>query len=131
MSGIEPNWPSLLWFVGLWAACCVAFFVIAGMFPLGSRPEAARVKGGTALILWNAVLLAALAVGTVLYGAAELRWTSLVVAGGLVFLFAPALFQAWPSDWRDGRSGLGLLMVLQIGGLAALYAVAAPVWGWR
>jgi hypothetical protein len=126
MDSIEPNWPSLLWFCLLWGAACVAFLVVAGMLPLRSRPEGARTSGGAALVVWNALLLAVLAAGTALYGYAELRWTSVVVAGGLIFLFAPALFQAWPAGSRDATAGLALLLALQGAALALLYAVGRP-----
>jgi hypothetical protein len=121
---IEPNWPSLLWFCLFWGACCVAFLVVAGMLPLSRRPDDARRRGGAVLVLWNALLLAALAAGTWWFGAAELRWTSLVVFGGLVFLFAPALFEVWPAAWRDGRTGLAALLGGQALALALLYGVS-------
>lgn len=130
MSGIEPNWPSLLLFSILWIACCVAFLVVVGMFPLAFRPQIARVRGGSALVLWNALTLVMLAGATVFYGATELRWTSLVVAGGVVFLFAPGLFEAWPSKRRDGRSGLAFLLAIQIAALITLYvARSSSVFG--
>jgi hypothetical protein len=90
------------------------------MFPLAARPEGARVAGGLALIVANALLLAALVVATGLYGLAELRWTTVVVVSGLVFLFAPALFQVWPERWRDGRAGLVALVGAQALALALL-----------
>jgi hypothetical protein len=123
MDSIEPNWPSLLWFCVFWGAACVAFLVVAGMLPLRSRPEGARSIGGAALVVWNAVALAALVAGTALYGYSELRWTSVVVAGGVIFLFAPALFQAWPAASRDAPAGLALLLALQAAALGLLYAV--------
>jgi hypothetical protein len=113
MAAIEPNWPSLLWFCLFWCAACVAFLVVAGMLPLRSRPEGARSRGGAALVVWNALLLAVLAAATAFYGYTELRWTSVIVAGGLIVLFAPALFQAWPATSRDGTLGLGLLLTVQ------------------
>ena len=124
MSAVEPNWPSLLWFCLFWGAACMAFLVVAGMLPLRSRPDGARSAGATALVVGNAALLAALAAGAVLYGFSELRWTSLVVAGGLIFLFAPALFEAWPAASRDATAGLGMLVALQAVALGLLYAVA-------
>ena len=39
MAAIEPNWISLLWFAAFATICMVAFLVVAGMFPLRSRPE--------------------------------------------------------------------------------------------
>ena len=74
------------------------------------------------------MLLSALLVGTGLYGYAELRWSSLIVVTGLVVLFAPGLFEAWPSSLRDGRTGLMLLMGVQILAIAALAKVAGQFW---
>ena len=125
MGAIEPNWGALLWFALFWGAACLAFLTLAGMFPLGSRPESAKTAGGAFLIGWNALLLVALAVGTVAFGYAALRWTSLVVVGGLIVLFAPGLFQAWPAAWRDGRPGLAVILALQVVALGLLFLVGA------
>ena len=80
----------------------------------------------TLLIAGNAILLAALLTATCVYGYSELRWSSLVVVTGLIVLFAPGLFQAWPSSLRDGRSGLIALIGIQVVALAALAKIAAP-----
>ena len=76
----------------------------------------------------NAVLLAALLTGTGLYGYAELRWSTLIVVAGLVVLFAPGLFEAWPSSLRDGSAGLVVLVGVQMLALAALAKIAGPSW---
>ena len=55
---------------------CVALLVVAGMFPLRSRPEAVRSNAATMLVAGNGILLAALLIGTGLYGYAELRWST-------------------------------------------------------
>ncbi len=123
MAAIEPNWTALLWFSLFWTASCIAFLCVAGMFPLRARPDDVRSAGGVSLIVGNAVLFLALVAGTVFYGFAELRWTTLIVAGGIIFLFAPDIFQAWPARWRDGRIGLGLLLAVQAGSLLGLYKV--------
>jgi hypothetical protein len=128
MAAIEPHWISLLWFAAFATICTVAFLVVAGMFPLRSRPES--VKSGAALLLvaGNALLLATLLAATGLYGYAELRWSSLVVVAGLVVLFAPGLFEIWPSTIRDGRTGLVILVGVQMLALATLAKIAAPSW---
>jgi hypothetical protein len=128
MEAIEPNWISLLWFAAFATICTVAFLVVAGMFPLGSRPDSARSSAATLLVASNALLLAALLTGTGLYGYAELRWSTLIVVAGLVVLFAPGLFEVWPSSLRDGRTGLVLLAGVQMLALAALAKVASPSW---
>lgn len=128
MDAIEPNWISLLWFAVFATVGTVAFLIVAGMFPLRSRPETARSNAATLLVAGNGVLLSALLVGTALYGYAELRWSTLVVVTGLVVLFAPGLFEVWPSSLRDGWKGLFVLVGAQILALAALAKVAGPSW---
>jgi hypothetical protein len=128
MDAIEPHWISLLWFAGFATICTVAFLVVAGMFPLRSRPDSARSGAAMLLIVGNAVLLAALLAGTGLYGYAELRWSSLIVVAGLVVLFAPGLFEVWPSSLRDGSTGLVVLVGVQILALATLAKIGGAGW---
>jgi hypothetical protein len=128
MAAIEPNWISLIWFAAFATICMIAFLIVAGMFPLGSRPEATRSGAATLLVVGNGVLLAALLVGTGLYGYAELRWSTLIVVTGLVVLFAPGLFEVWQSSLRDGRTGLLVLIAVQIAALATLAKLAGPPW---
>jgi hypothetical protein len=125
MQAIEPNWISLLWFAAFATIGTVALLIVAGMFPLRARP---RSGTSTMLVFGNAVLLAALLTGTGLYGYAELRWSTLVVVSGLVVLFAPGLFEVWPSSWRDGSTGLVVLVGVQMLALAALAKLAEPSW---
>ena len=128
MAAIEPNWISLIWFAAFATICVIAFLIVAGMFPLGSRPDQAKSGAATLLVVGNGVLLSALLVGTGLYGYAELKWSSLIVVTGLVVLFAPGLFEAWPSSFRDGRTGLVVLIGVQILALATLAKLAGPPW---
>src|SRR3979409_1831224 len=113
MQTIEPNWVSSLWFAGFATICTLAFLVVAGMFPLRARPDSARSGAATLLVGGNALLLAVLLLGTGLYGYAELKWSTLVVVAGLVVLFTPGLFEAWPSSWRDGNHGIDVLVCVQ------------------
>jgi hypothetical protein len=126
MNAIEPHWVSLLWFAACSTVCMLALLTVAGMFPWRSRPEQARSAGATLLIAGNAVLLAVLLTATCLYGYSELRWSTLIVVTGLIVLFAPGLFQAWPSSRRDGGGGLIALIGIQVVALVALAKVAAP-----
>jgi hypothetical protein len=128
MAAIEPNWISLIWFAAFATICMVAFLIVAGMFPVRSRPDSAQSAAATLLIVGNGLLLSALLVGTGLYGYAELKWSSLIVVTGLVVLFAPGLFEVWPSSFRDGRIGLVVLIGVQILALATLAKVAGPPW---
>jgi hypothetical protein len=128
MDAIEPHWISLLWFAAFATICTVAFLVVAGMFPLRSRPESVRSRAATLLIVGNAFLLALLLAGTGVYGYAELRWSSFIVVAGLVVLFAPGLFEIWPPWFRDGRTGLVVLVGIQVMAIATLAKVAGPSW---
>jgi hypothetical protein len=128
MAAIEPNWISLIWFAAFATICMVAFLIVAGMFPLRSRPDRAKSGASTLLVVCNGLLLSALLVGTGLYGYAELKWSSLIVVTGLVVLFAPGLFEIWPSSLRDGRTGLMLLVGVQISAIAALAKLTGPFW---
>lgn len=128
MDAIEPNWVSLLWFAGFATIGTLGFLVVAGMFPLRSRPDTMRSKAATLLVVGNAILLAALWMGTGFFGYAELRWSTLVIVTGLVVLFAPGLFEVWPPSLRDGRTGLVVLVSVQLLALAALAKVAGPSW---
>ncbi len=122
MAAVEPNWTALILFGLVWGASCIAFLTLVGMVPLRLRPEAAQGGTGAILVIANLALLAALAIGAVAYARVEIRWTSAVIVGGLIVLFAPGLFQAWPSRLRDSRAGLALLTVLQASALALLAA---------
>lgn len=128
MDAIEPHWISLLWFAGLATICTVSFLIVAGMFPLHSRPDSAKSGAATLLVAGNALLLAVLAIATGVFGYSELRWSTLIVVAGLVLLFAPGLFEAWPSSFRDGRSGLMVLIGIQLLALATLAKIAGPPW---
>lgn len=120
VASIEPNLVPLLWFVLCWTVACVAFLVLAGAFPLASRPDLAGSPAASALAVGDLVLLGVLVAGTAWFGFSHLRWTSLVIAGGSVALFAPGLFHLWPERWRDGRAGLALLLCALGASIAAL-----------
>ena len=128
MDAIEPHWESLLWFAAFATICTFAFLVVAGMFPVRSRPQAVRSNLAMLLVIGNGLLLAVLLVGTGIYGYAELRLSSLIIMTGLVVLFAPGLFEIWPSSLRDGRKGLIVLVGIQLTALATLVKVAGPSW---
>lgn len=106
MSQIEPNIQALSWFIVLWSICCLGFFQLAGMYPLGRRPGPARVP--TILVLASTGLWIVLLAATLRFAVGELRWTSIVIMAGVLFLFVPEAFQALPRRFRDGRQGLTL-----------------------
>ncbi len=118
MPQLEPNLVALAWFGLLWSVCCIGFLQLAGMYPLRGRASAPVIA---ATVLWLV-----LCVGTIAFAAVELRWTTIVVVGGLLVLFLPALFQALPERWRDGKAGLRMSGCIMIAALALLARLAAP-----
>jgi hypothetical protein len=128
MQTIEPNLTSLLWFAALATVAMLALLIVAGTFPFRPPPDATRSDATPLLVAGNAVLLAALLVGTGIYGYAELRLSTLIIVAGLAVLFAPALFEIWPSFLRDGPAALGVLVGVQLLALAALARVAGFGW---
>ena len=128
MDAIEPNWTSLLWFAAFATVGMLALLLVAGRFPLGARPDSARTVASTLLAAGNALLLAVLLLGTGFYGFTELRWSTFIVSAGLVVLFAPGLFEAWPPSLRDGSAGLAVLVGIQMLALAALAKLVGAAW---
>ncbi|WP_407169713.1 hypothetical protein [Bradyrhizobium sp. ORS 111] len=118
MTQLEPNLGALVWFGLLWSVCCISFLQLVGMYPLQRRSGAAVIA---ATLLWIA-----LSAGTITFAAVELRWSTIVVVGGVLFLFLPELFQALPRRWRDGPAGLAMSGCVMIVALALLAQVASP-----
>lgn len=102
MSQLEPNIVQLVWFIALWSVCCLGFLQLAGMYPLESR--AANIPAP--LVIVSTALWIALLFSVCLYAIAELRWSSIVIVAGLLFLFIPEPFQAIPERWRNSSVGL-------------------------
>jgi hypothetical protein len=119
---IEPNGVALALFAATFAAGCLSFFTLAGMFPANARPLPVAGHMGNLLVLSNLALLLVLFGGVALFAHETLRWTSIVVSGGLIFLFVPSVFEIIPNAWRDSRGGLVLLGALQLVALALLIA---------
>lgn len=125
MSGIEPNLAALGWFAMLSSIAFLAFYVVAGAFPLSERADLAGRPLAIALAAGNALLLALLFAAAVAYGLSHLRWTSVVIVAGFAFLFAPGLMNAWPERWRDGMAGLSIVFA----GLIAALVLAHNLGG--
>ena len=125
MGMIEPNVVALLWFAIFALVTSVGSYVLAGVFPLATRPDLRRIPLGVALIAVDVPLLLTLASGSIAYGVAHLRWTSLVIVAGLALLFAPALFNVWPHRLRDRTAGLMILLVVFSASLGVLQQVGA------
>ena len=120
MDAIEPNGVALALFAATFAACCLSFFTLAGMFPARARPLPVAGQLGSLLVLFNLALMMVLLGGVALFAHQTLRWTSVIVAGGLIFLFVPSILQIIPNAWRDSRGGLMFLGALQLASLALL-----------
>ena len=123
MGNIEPHVAALLWFAAFWSVASVCFYVLSGAFPLDTRPDLKARPLGLALVGADVLLLLALAGGTLAYGVANLRWTSLVITVGFGALFAPGVFNIWPERWRDGRAGLVIALLAMATALGALATV--------
>ncbi|WP_024506757.1 hypothetical protein [Bradyrhizobium sp. ARR65] len=124
MAAIEPNGIALALFAASFAACCLGFFTLVGMFPPSARPQAVAGAAGSALVLFNVVLCVLLLAGVALFVEQRLRWTSAVIFGGLILLFIPSIFQIVPNERRDSRSGLAVLGLVQIASLLLLVSSA-------
>lgn len=116
MSAIEPNVVALLWFAGLCALACIAFFAVIGFYPIEVKRRSGSALPATLATLANTALFLALLAGTVVFGVHELRVTSMLIVGGFAFLYAPEALQALPERLREGLTGhVALLAVLCIG----------------
>jgi hypothetical protein len=125
MSHLEPNVMALSWFVPLWSVCCLGFFQLAGLYPLRASGEGGG-RNSILLVLGNTALWLLLLAGTLAFAWTELRWTTIVVVAGILFLFIPELFQAIPVRFRDGRAGLALSGVVLIAALGVLACIGVP-----
>ena len=122
MAAIEPNWQALLVFLIAWLASCVGFFFLSGTLPVKAAPPAVQTGLGPVLVWVNLATLVVLVVLTAWFAVGQLRWTSLVVGGGFVFLFAPFIVQDLPRALKDTQAGLVALLV-------CLLAATGLVWG--
>lgn len=123
MEAIEPNVAALAWFSLFAAVASLSFYVVAGAFPLSLREDLTRHPAGVLLAVVAALAFAGLSVGVIVYGAENLRWTSVVIVAGLAVLFAPGAFNLWPERWRDGAAGLAIMLGLTVAAITALAAV--------
>lgn len=123
MDMIEPNGVALAWFAMFFSVAALGFYVVAGLFPLKTRPDLTGSALGLLLAIGTTLAFVALAIGAVLYGLENLRWTSVVIVSGLAILFAPGVFNVWPTKWRDGRVGLAGTLAVTLAAIACLQAV--------
>jgi hypothetical protein len=126
---LEPNIIALFWFTLLWSVCCLGFFQLAGQYPI-HRHDGDGARNPALLVLGNTALWLALFAGTLAFAYVELRWTTTVVVAGVLFLFIPALFQAIPGRWRDGRAGIAIAGCVLAAALGLLACLAADPVRW-
>ncbi|MFT5507261.1 MAG: hypothetical protein ACI89J_000325 [Hyphomicrobiaceae bacterium] len=121
MAAIEPNWQALLVFLVAWLAGCIGLIYLSGNLPLKAAPETARVGFGPALIWTNLAVLVVLTVLSLGFAVSQLRWTSLIVGGGGVFLFAPFIVQDLPRSLKDTQVGLAVLLGCLLAAVMLVY----------
>ena len=124
MSAVEPNWPIALMLALTWLVGCAGLLFVFGHLPLSAAPEGVRRGGGPVLVWLGLAVMVAVALATVVTAFESLRWTTMVVLGGFVFLFAPFFVQDLPAAIRDTQRGLVLVVTLGVVALGAIYAVA-------
>jgi hypothetical protein len=124
MSAVEPNWPIALMLALTWLVGCAGLLFVFGHLPLSAAPEGVRRGGGPVLVWLGLAVMIAVALATVVMAFESLRWTTMVVLGGFVFLFAPFFVQDLPAAIRDTQRGLVLVVTLGVVALGAIYAVA-------
>ncbi len=124
MSGIEPNIQALAWFIALWSTCCLGFLQLAGLYPLrqATRPQVSNLLVLAATLLWIVTFAA-----TVHFAVTELRWTTIIIVAGVLFLFVPEIFQALPRRFRDGVSGLAISACAFVAALLLLVHLAGSM----
>jgi hypothetical protein len=124
MSAVEPNWPIALMLALTWLVGCAGLLFVFGHLPLSAAPEGVRRGGGPVLVWLGLAVMVAVALATVVMAFESLRWTTMVVLGGFVFLFAPFFVQDLPAAIRDTQRGLVLIVTLGVVALGMIYAVA-------
>lgn len=121
LAAIEPNWQALLVFLAAWLVGCVGLIYLSGSLPLKAAPQAVRDGAGPILVWTNLLALIILAILCLSFAISHLRWTSLIVGGGFVFLFAPFIVQDLPARLKDTKAGLSLLLGCLLAAVALVY----------
>ena len=125
METIEPNIRALAVFAAAWSICCAGAIQLAGMLPLTEAPAGVRSLAGRFLIAVNSALLLVVSALTLFYCVRELRWSSIVVAGGAIFLVSPFLTQDLPAAFKHGKAGLAALLLLLLAAFVLLLTAGA------
>lgn len=124
MSAVEPNWAMAIMLAGTWLIGCAGLLFVFGHLPLSAAPEPVKRGAGPVLVLAGLAVMAGVVVATVLMAAGALRWSTSIVLGGFVFLFAPFLVQDLPASIKETQGGLALVVAAGALVLAAMVYVA-------
>jgi hypothetical protein len=124
MSAVEPNWAMAIMLAGTWLVGCAGLLFLFGHLPLSAAPAPMKRGVGPALIVAGLAVMAGVLMATVLMAADALRWTTSIVLGGFVFLFAPFLVQDLPASIKETQGGLALVVAAGALVLAAMYTMA-------
>lgn len=124
MSAVEPNWPMALMLALTWLVGCAGLLFVFGHLPLSAAPEGVRRGSGPMLVWLGLALMVAVALATLVMSFESLRWTTMVILGGFVFLFAPFFVQDLPASIKDTQRGLVLVVAVGLVALGAIYAVS-------
>ena len=77
------------------------------------------------MLVWLCLaLMVAVALASLVMSFESLRWTTMVILGGFVFLFAPFFVQDLPASIKDTQRGLVLVVAVGLVALGAIYAVS-------
>lgn len=129
MDAIEPNWQALLVFLAASGAASVTFYFLSGTLPVSAAPRGLQSRLGVALVWGNVAMFVVLAALTIWFAAVELRWTSLIVGGGFMVLFAPFFVQDLPRALKDTKAGLACLLIVNLAAAALVWVAAEAAFG--
>lgn len=118
---MEPNWPQLMVFMAAWLTVCAGVIYLSGHLPIAVAPRPVQEGAGPLLVWLNVLTMGGLAIVSILFAVAYLKWTSIIVSGGIVFLFAPFIVQDLPLPLKDTQAGLAVLLVVGAIVLAGVY----------
>lgn len=99
-------WSDLGLFMALMLAVTLYGLAVSGHFPWSQRPASSRSAAGAALTWLTLLVAVAAAAAAVRFAWMRLPWPAIVIAGGLVLLFAPLLLRPLPDWFVDGWGAL-------------------------
>ena len=91
-------------FAGMALSLIISIIFLTGMFPVASRLQNMQRSTGSLMVLLCALTTLILSLALI-STAISVQWPFLVVAGGLAFLIAPMIYQAFPPTVSEGPAG--------------------------